>query len=81
VVLLPLEAALLPIMARRMDKVDMVAMEQVTTMELVVDMATMVDMAIIMGIKAEVEEVRHTTSHLVEEAGLGSYICTLINFV
>ena len=64
----------LPVMARRMDKVDMVDMEQVITMDMVVVMVTMVDMVVTMGIKAEEEEVRHTMSHLVEEAGLGSYI-------
>lgn len=80
VVLLHLEAVLL-IMALPMDKVVMVIMERLIIMD-IVDIVTMVVMVLMMdtGFKAEVEEVRHTP-HLVAEAGLGSCICTMLDFV
>jgi hypothetical protein len=80
VVLLRLEAVL-PIMALRMDKVGMAGMERLI-MDIVAVIVTMADMVLIMdtGIKAEDEEARHIP-RLVEEAGLGSYIYTMLDFM
>ena len=73
-----LEVALL-LLTLRMHMVGMAGMEPRIIMGIAVVIVTMVDTVLIVdvGIRPEVEEVRHTVPCLVEEAGLGRYIRTV----